>query len=75
MLTKEKVAKRLAKNLRQLRTSKGVSQEDLSVQAGLGRAYYWRVEQGSINVTLETLVRLSNALHVDVADLLAKSKT
>ncbi len=74
MLTKEKVAKRLAKNLRKLRALKGVSQEDLSVQAGLGRAYYWRVEQGSINVTLETLVKLGNALHVDVIDLLSKDK-
>ena len=45
MLTRNKVAKRLAKRLRQLREQKGMSQEVLAAQAALGRSYYWRVEQ------------------------------
>jgi transcriptional regulator with XRE-family HTH domain len=69
MLTRNKVAKKLAKRLRQLRESKGLSQEDFAFQSNLGRSYYWRLEQGQINVTLETLVRLSNALHIEIAAL------
>lgn len=72
VLTRKKVAKKLAVRLRQLRESKGLSQEDLAFQAGLGRSYYWRVEQGLINLTLETLVKLSNALSVEVAELFQK---
>jgi len=69
MLTRDKVAKRLAKRLRQLREKKELSQETLAFESGLGRSYYWRLEQGLINVTLETLVRLANTLKVDIADL------
>ncbi len=70
MLTRTKVAKKLAKRLRQLRESKGLSQEVLAEEARVGRSYYWRLEkEASINLTLETLVRLSNALDVDVAEL------
>lgn len=69
VLNRKKVAKKLALRLRKLRESKGLSQEDLAFEAGLGRSYYWRVEQGLINVTLETLVKLCNALKVEIADL------
>jgi transcriptional regulator with XRE-family HTH domain len=69
MLTRSKVAKRLAKRLRNLREDKGLSQEDLASQSSIGRSYYWRVEQGQINITLETLVRISNVLGVEIVDL------
>ncbi len=69
VLTRKRVAKKLAVRLRQLREIRGLSQEDLAYQAGLGRSYYWRVEQGQINVTLETLVKLCNALKIDTVEL------
>ncbi len=72
VLNRKRVAKKLAVRLRQLRQSKGLSQEDLAFQAGLGRSYYWRVEQGLINITLETLVKLCNVLKVEIADLFQK---
>ena len=72
MLNRDKEAKKLAKRLRQLRESKGLSQEDLAFESQLGRSYYWRVEQGLINLTLETLVRLSNTLDVELAELFQK---
>ncbi len=75
MLNRDKVAKKLANRLRQLRRVKGLSQEVLAFEAGLGRSYYWRVERGSINLTLETLVRLCNALNVDMAELFQKPET
>lgn len=73
MLTRKRAAKRLAKRLRQLRESKGLSQEELAYEARLGRSYYWRVEQGLINVTLETLVRLCNVLKAEIVDLFKES--
>lgn len=51
-----------------------LSQEVLAYEAGLERAYYWKLENGRINVTLETLVRLSDALKVDIAELFKKPK-
>jgi transcriptional regulator with XRE-family HTH domain len=72
VLTRNKVAKKLAKRLRQLREAAGLSQEDLAFKSKLGRSYYWRLEQGTINVTLETIVRLCNALNVEIAELFEK---
>jgi transcriptional regulator with XRE-family HTH domain len=72
VLNRKRVARKLAGRLRQLRKSKGLSQEDLAYESGLGRSYYWRVEQGLINVTLETLVKLCNALKVEIVDLFQK---
>lgn len=72
MLTQVKVAKRLAKRLRQLREERKLSQESLAAESGLGRAYYWCLEQGSINVTLKTLVKLCNTLEIDIVDLFQK---
>lgn len=69
MLSRSKEAKKLGKRLRLLRNERGLSQEDLSLQSGLGRSYYWRLEKGSINVTLETLVKLCNTLRIDLGDL------
>ena len=69
VLTRQQAAKKLGKRLQQLRQARGLSQEDVSHDAGLGRSYYWRLEQGTINPTLETLVRLSNTLGVGIADL------
>lgn len=69
MLTLRKAAKKLGRRLKELRTEKGLSQESFALQAGLGRAYYWRLESGQINVTLETLVRIAGALDIELHDL------
>lgn len=58
--------------MREIRTERDLSQEVLADAAGFERAYYWKLENGRINVTLETLVRLADALEIDVAELFVK---
>jgi transcriptional regulator with XRE-family HTH domain len=60
----------LAKNLRRLRNSTGLSQEELADRAGLHRTYVSSVERGERNITLRTIFVLAKALGVDPADLL-----
>lgn len=74
-----KVAKRdldlrkvLADNVRALRQSKSLSQEALGVESGLHRTYIGSVERRERNISLSTLVRLAQALGVQVADLLTR---
>jgi transcriptional regulator with XRE-family HTH domain len=62
---------RIAWNLRLLRTSKGVTQEALAVDADVDRTYVSGIEQGSFNPTIDILDRLAAALSIDVAELLA----
>lgn len=63
------VVKRIGKRLREIRKARELSQELLAYKAGLERAYYWKLENGRMNVTVETLVRVADVLKVDVSVL------
>lgn len=60
----------LAKNLRDFRQAKGISQEQLASLSGLHRTYIGSVERGERNVTLGTLELLAGPLGVSVPELL-----
>lgn len=60
----------LASNVRSLRLTIGVSQEELAGMCGLHRTYIGSVERGERNVTLSTLETLALALDVDAGKLL-----
>ena len=53
-------------NIRNLRTSMGLSQESLSIKTSLPRAYISDVERGKINITLDNIIAISNALNVSI---------
>jgi transcriptional regulator with XRE-family HTH domain len=62
---------RLAKAVRVARKARGFSQEKAAADCGLDARYFQRIEAGELNVTLVTLVKLSDGLGVDVAQLFA----
>jgi transcriptional regulator with XRE-family HTH domain len=53
---------KVGKNIRFLRESKELSQEDLAQIAGLHRSYIGHVERGEGNITLSNLCKISAAL-------------
>jgi transcriptional regulator with XRE-family HTH domain len=61
---------RLGHNVRQFRRERGLSQEDLALEAGLDRTYVSDVERGVRNPTLAIVEKLAIALRVKPADLL-----
>lgn len=63
----------LAENVRALRQSMELSQEELAVRCDLHRTYIGSVERAERNVTLSTLEVLSAGLGVSVPELLTKS--
>lgn len=56
--------------LRQLRTDRGLTQEAVADRARLNTRHYQKLEEGSVNVTLQTLERLGSALNVQGHELL-----
>jgi transcriptional regulator with XRE-family HTH domain len=66
------VAKALGRRIRDLRTSRGWSQERLADQAGMHRTYMWGIEQGARNPSLRHLSRLADALAVPLQSLFEK---
>ena len=60
---------RVAKNLRKIRKEQGLSQEKLAELAVLHRTYIGLLEHCHRNVSLDALEHISQALHVDIAEL------
>jgi transcriptional regulator with XRE-family HTH domain len=60
----------LARNLRRLRLTRGLSQERLADLALLHRTYVSSVERGERNISIDNIEKLSTALKVRPADLL-----
>lgn len=56
--------------IRRLRAMKGMSQEQLSLDAGLHRNYVGRVERGELSPTFEPLVGIARALNIDPDELM-----
>lgn len=58
-----------ARNLRQVKRLKDVSQEALALQSGLSRTYVSEVERASRNISIDNMGLLSDALGVPLKDL------
>ena len=57
----------LGSQIREIRKSKGLSQEQLALQAEVDRSYVGGIERGERNVSFLTLVRIAECLECDVA--------
>jgi transcriptional regulator with XRE-family HTH domain len=64
------VRRRLALNLRLLRTQAGLSQEEFAYEYGFDRTYISGIERAVRNPTIAVVERLANALNIDVSDLI-----
>lgn len=72
------VLKAIGSRIRTLRKTskpKPLSQEKLAELAGVHHTYIGAIERGEKNVTLETLIRVAQALGVSIEDLLPLPNT
>ncbi|MEY2878030.1 MAG: hypothetical protein RLZZ15_410 [Verrucomicrobiota bacterium] len=71
MPAKEKnpALKRFGTNVRTLRETRELSQEELAEIADLDRTYVGGLERGERNATLGSILRIAKALKTSVADL------
>jgi transcriptional regulator with XRE-family HTH domain len=65
----EPLAARLAANIRQLRESRGLTQEQMAKLSGVPRATWGHLESGSANPTLSVLHKVAVALQVPLEEL------
>jgi transcriptional regulator with XRE-family HTH domain len=71
MDARPQVLAKLGKRLRETRSARGMSQEVLAQLAGLNRNYVNQVECGRRNVSIVNLVKIAEALAVDLEMLIA----
>lgn len=68
-LKDEKYIIEFGKNLRILRKSKNLSQENLANDANIPINQVGRIERGEINTTITTLHSIAQALNIPTSDL------
>ena len=66
------IKKRLGLAVKDHRKRMNVSQEELAMRIGADQAYVSRIEAGQMNVTIETLQQIADALDTDAAALLTR---
>jgi transcriptional regulator with XRE-family HTH domain len=59
--------------VRSFRRERGFAQEAFATHAAMDRSYYGAIERGEFNVSLETIVKLADALGVSAATLFARA--
>lgn len=59
-----------ATNLRRLRHAKGMSQDELALEAEMSRSYLSQLEKGKFHVSLKVLGRLADALRAEPQEFL-----
>jgi len=64
-----KVYKQLGKKINQVRSSRGLTQEKLALDAGLNRAYIGYIERGERNPSVETINKIAKVLKVKLSEL------
>lgn len=66
----QEISKKLGKNLKRIRTRKGMSQGDIYRSTGMDRAYLSSLENGKRNPTLSNIKKIAEALGVEPHELL-----
>lgn len=64
------ISKEFGRLVRQQRELKGWSQDELAHRADLHRTYIGSVERGERNITLESAYRISQALQLQLKDII-----
>ena len=59
----------VAKNIRKIRESKGLSQEKLGELCDLHRTYVSSVERGKRNITVDSMEKFAKALEIKIQTL------
>ncbi len=66
---------KLGAKIRELRKSKGFSQEGFADEVGLDRTYMGGIERGERNIATLNLIRIALALNIEVGELFPPIQT
>ncbi|PTP83176.1 helix-turn-helix domain-containing protein [Vibrio splendidus] len=64
------LAVKFGMKLREVRKKNGISQDKLALIADIDRSYVGRIERGEVNITLEKVYSLAQALECNITELL-----
>lgn len=69
-MTEKVLLKKIGNRIKQIRTDKGLSQQELAAEMDYEKSNMSRLESGTINPTIATLYTVSKALNISLSELL-----
>jgi len=72
--TTDGIRKKLGERIRELRKSAGITQEELGEKAELNYKFIGELERGQVNVSLDSIARIADAIGVKIGDIFSKEK-
>jgi len=74
-MTENQFYKNLSSNLKEIRKSKGMTQEQFALFLNIGFYYYQRIEAPNTNqtISINLLIQITNSLEIELTDLLKPS--
>ncbi len=63
-------SEKLGKNLKRIRTDKGISQGEIGRILGVDKGFVSNIENGKTNPTLATITKIAKAIGVSVGELM-----
>lgn len=71
---KTNTRKELGERIKELRKIAGITQEKLGEKAELNYKFIGELERGQVNVSLDSVVRIAEALGVKIGDVFSKER-
>lgn len=66
----QEIRQKIANNVKKYRTIKKYKREELSLLLGFDNSYISKLERKSINITIDKLEQIANALDIEIIELL-----
>ena len=74
-MNKDELLIAIGKNIKKIRESKNISQAELAAKCNYEKSNMSRIESGKTNMTIGTLLTISNALDVSLITLISFNNT
>src|SRR3954469_16304319 len=72
-INQDEVVRLFAARLKELRSSRGMSQVELGQKAQVTASYVWKLESGAVSPGIDLVARLAKALGTTTTDLLPET--
>ena len=69
MIVEQDYINKLGIRIRQLREEKNISQQILADMCNMPKSSIGRIERAEVSVTIKSLIKISNALEIDIINL------
>ncbi len=68
-MNEQQLLQKIGSNIKKIRTSKGVTQQDLAAMCNFEKSTMSRIEAGGTNLTIKTLCKIGQALGMELKEL------